>query len=188
VSANDCSWLKYIPNFLRQYIPGLSCEKETMVFGPASYKDVTLSSLEVIGPASLVDVKVEGHTNIQGPLEARDSKLNNLEVNGPVALQGTTITGQTMINGPLLLDKKSTVEDISIATNDMTIKDSMVNNIFVRKTDDKSKKQLITLEGAAHVKGTIKFEQEGGQVIMRDSAKVDGLISGGESARSDHKK
>jgi len=186
--AGEPFWAKYIPNFIRQYIPGLATDKGTTVFGPASYNNVTLPTLEVMGPASLVDVKVDGQTNIQGPLDARDSKLNNLEVNGPVSLQGTTVTGQTMINGPLLLDKKSSLEDVSISANDVTIKDSTVNNITMRKTNDKSKKQVITLEGAAHVKGSIRFEQEGGQVVMRDTAKVDGLITGGEGINADHKK
>lgn len=186
--ADDPFWAKYIPNFIRQYIPGLATEKGTTVFGPASYNNVTLATLEVMGPASLVDVKVEGQTNIQGPLDARDSKLNNLEVNGPVSLQSTIVTGQTMINGPMLVDKKSSLEDLSIAANEMTIKDSTANNITVRKTSDKSKKQVITLEGTAHVKGSIKFEQAGGQVIMRDTAKVDGLITGGEGINSDKKK
>lgn len=186
--ADEPFWAKYIPNFIRQYIPGLAIEKGTTVFGPASYNNVTLATLEVMGPASLVDVKVEGQTNIQGPLDARDSKLNNLEVNGPVSLQGTTVTGQTMISGPLSLDKKSSLEDISISANEMIIKDSTVNNIVVRKANDKSKKQVITLEGAAHVKGAVRFEQEGGQVIMRDTAKVDGLITGGEGINSEHKK
>ena len=185
--ADEPFWAKYLPNFIRQYIPGLAAEGTT-VFGPASYNNVTLPTLEVMGPASLVDVKVEGQTNIQGPLDARDSKLNNLEVNGPVSLQGTTVTGQTMISGPLALDKKSSLEDISISANEMIIKDSTVNNIVVRKANDKSKKQVITLEGAAHIKGTIRFEQEGGQVIMRDMAKVDGLITGGEGINADHKK
>jgi hypothetical protein len=62
------------------------------------------------------------------------------------------------------------------------------NNITVRKANDKSKKQVITLEGTAHVKGSIRFEQEGGQVVLRDTAKVDGLITGGESINSNHKK
>eukprot|EP01037_Dinobryon_pediforme_P016431 gene16431-16609_t len=138
-------WAKYIPNFIRQYIPGLATDKGTTVFGPASYNNVTLPTLEVMGPASLVDVKV----------------------NGPVSLQGTTVTGQTMINGPLLLDKKSSLEDVSISANDVTIKDSTVNNITMR---------------------SIRFEQEGGQVVMRDTAKVDGLITGGEGINADHKK
>ncbi|MBY0282284.1 MAG: hypothetical protein K2W94_09075 [Alphaproteobacteria bacterium] len=186
--ADEPFWAKYIPNFIRQYIPGLASEKGTTVFGPASYNNVTLATLEVMGPATIVDVKVEGQTNIQGPFDARDSKLNSLEVNGPVSLQGTTVTGQTIVNGPLSLDKKSTLEDLTIAANEMKIKDSIVNNITVRKGDDKSKKQVITLEGTSRVKGSIKFEQEGGQVVLRDASKVDGLITGGENINNHHKK
>lgn len=186
--ADEPSWARYIPNFIKQFIPGLSSDKGTTVFGPATYSNTTLPSLEVMGPTTLNDVKVEGQTLIQGPLDVRDSKLNTLEVNGPVSVQSTTVTGQTIINGPLAVDKKSTLEDLTIAANEMNIKDSTVNNITVRKGSDKSKKQVITLEGTTRIKGSIKFEQEGGQVIMRDTAKVDGMITGGEGVNNEHKK
>jgi hypothetical protein len=58
----------------------------------------------------------------------------------------------------------------------------------VRKGDGKGKKQVITLEGTTRVKGSIKFEQEAGQVIMRDTARVDGMITGGEGLNNEHKK
>lgn len=186
--ADEPSWAKYVPNFIKQFIPGLSSDKGTTVFGPATYNNATLPSLEVMGPTTLNDVKIEGQTHIQGPLDVRDSKLNNLEVNGPVSLQSTTVTGQTIINGPVAIDKKSTLEDLTIAANEMNIKDSILNNITVRKGDGKGKKQVITLEGTTRVKGSIKFEKEGGQVIMRDTARVDGMITGGEGLNNEHKK
>jgi len=180
------SWTQYIPSFIRQYIPGLTSEKPTAVFGPASFNSENLPFLDVMGPASLTDVKVEGKTNIQGPLDAKGSKLNGLEVSGPVSLQGTTVTGQAMINGPLSLESGSSIEDLSIAAHKIVIKDSTVINIVVRKSDASQEKQVIYLEGGAKVTGTIKFEQEGGQVITRDTAHIDGAVIGGETITGGH--
>lgn len=181
-------WVQLIPEFARKHIPGLSnsdSKQGPVSYGLTKYEGVTLPLLDAYGPVSLAKVKVDGKTVAHGSLDIKESELNDLEVNGSVSLHSTVVKGHTIISGSLTADTKSEMHDISISTNEMTIRDSVANNIIVRKNNSSEiKHQTVYLEGATQIKGNITFEQGNGEVIIHDPARFDGKVIGGEILRS----
>lgn len=165
--------------------------------GPARYSDEKLGGLTVHGPASLKRVQVDPgnitvhgplkgkvikakSVNVQGPVSAVKLNAQTLEVNGLVKLKQCHIRGNVVINGSLK-DVASTFDgNIDIAADTVTLVNSHAKTIYVRKNPDASKKQRVYLKDATVVK-SIRFEKEGGEVIVSASAVLqDENVPGGQ--------
>lgn len=165
-------------------------------YGPRHYVNKKFDDLKVHGPTTLDKVTVDGKTliygplsghelqtkylNVQGPVNITGLKAEMIEVNGPVHLKSAHINGDVVINGPLMAHASIFEGKIDITTNKMKLIDTKVTTLHIRKNSDSPLKvQKVFLRGKTVVKD-ISFEKEGGAVIVRKPAIVEGNVKGGK--------
>ena len=166
--------------------------KEASFMGPADLKEITAKSLSVMGPLHFNHLKVEKAAEIFGPVAnsefgafdslaitgpfvAKNVTCSKLEVTGPVDVTDLQVSGATTIIGPLKA-VKSTFQNITITSDQVTLVDSKTKDIVVEKNEDK--KQVLHLKGKTIVEGNITFESGKGIVKQGPEVKVQGEIKG----------
>lgn len=166
--------------------------KEASFMGPTDLKEITAKSLSVMGPLHFNHLKVEkaaeifgpvsnsefgtfGSLFITGPFVAKNVTCSKLEVTGPVDVTDIQVSGATTIIGPLRA-VKSTFENITITSDQVTLEDSKTKDIIVEKNEDK--KQVLNLKGKTIVEGNITFESGKGIVKQGLEVKIQGEIKG----------
>lgn len=166
--------------------------KEASFIGPTDLKEITAKSLSVMGPLHFNHLKVEKATEIVGPISnsefgafdsltitgpfvAKNVTCSKLEVTGPVDVTDLQISGATTIIGPLRA-VKSTFQNITITSDQVTLEDSKTKDIVVEKNEDK--KQVLHLKGKTIVEGNITFESGKGTIKQGAEVKIQGEIKG----------
>lgn len=180
--------------------------KDLNINGPATLRAIKTGSLTVHGPLNFTQITIKGKTEISGPCSGVDGdfadvvvhgtfdgtkvKTNDLHVDGPVTLEDFKITGNVNINGPLKA-KLGSFKDINTVALPVQLYDITVNNIYVKKDQDRDGnsnttnnsegKNEIKLAGKTIVSGNITFESGDGVVYIRDkTAQLKGKVIGGK--------
>jgi len=149
------------------------------VMGPFEFHALKVeSSTEITGPTTKSENGTAGSLNIIGPSTAENIICKKFEVVGPVEETKLTVSGETDIAGSLKAEE-STFEDLTLLTNESSLKDVKVKNISIKKNDkDKEKKQILRLQGSTFIKGNIIFESGKGIVELGPDVKIQGTIKG----------
>lgn len=166
------------------------------ITGPAQLSEVSAHFLKVTGPLKFQDLEIENKAVITGPMSGEKGKFNNLVVTGPmdvtkILCNKIVITGSAMVSDMIvkgdfkiigyLRSLDSEFHNIIITSNKVSLKNSTVNNIEMKKINDseEAQEQVIVLHGSTIVKGNITFESGNGKVLLDDTAKIEGSVEGG---------
>tara|TARA_A100000171_G_C2128821_1_gene145283 strand:- start:748 stop:1371 length:624 start_codon:yes stop_codon:yes gene_type:complete len=169
---------------------------QTSYYGPTTLENQTHPMLTIFGPATLRNVTVTGKTslkgsatligghygviNIHGPFRGVGVTCQTLEAYGPVSLNSSDIQGQFIVNGPLTVDG-GTFQDISVAADEVTLKDAQLQSLTVRQNHpDHPRPQAVSLEGTTSITGDIIFEGKNGVVrVKNDTVTFKGNLENG---------
>lgn len=178
--------------------------ENTKIVGSLAAKNSNLNQLNVTGPFSFNNVTVTGKTFVTGPV-SNDGKgmfqdvhvsgnfnidnveCSNLKVTGRVDAAQLTVRGNTNITGAAIV-KNSSLQDLTITTEESTFKDSTIKNITVGANNagaswfgstSEQKEQTLILDGSTVVAGNITFEAGNGKVIIKNAqVKINGTVQG----------
>ena len=144
--------------------------------GNAQLHHRTFANLIVNGAAMVEKIVVKDKFVVNGALNADKLEGNNLRVNGAAVLKDSSLAGLTSISG-VLQAEKTNFADILLSSEVGEFTTCTIKKITVRPVEH-VKTQKIVLSTST-VEGDIIFEKEGGQVILKDGAKLIGAVVGG---------
>ncbi|MBA2369235.1 MAG: hypothetical protein H0V82_09465 [Candidatus Protochlamydia sp.] len=145
-------------------------------YGPTEINGKTMESLVVFGPAKINNSNITQTATLKGPVDAEHSTFNILHVDG-IAKFHDVKANMFSINGPVIAND-SKLDEISIASNELTLSNTAVNRLTVRINNYTPDKQTVYLEKGSKI-GTLIFESKKGVVVMEDStSKVEHLEGG----------
>lgn len=146
--------------------------------GVLAYQHQVLEFLDGSGVASLHEVTVKGKTNFNGTFKATASKFgSDVSVNGAVSAIKSVFNANVWINGALTAVDSNFEGQVSIATEQVTLKHSTITkDLIVRQSS--CLQQVVTLSKGSMIKGSVIFEMPNGKIKLLDGSKILGSIQG----------
>lgn len=136
------------------------------------YEKETLDSIQTNGVVSLKGTKVLGMVNVNGSFSAEASTIHSLQINGDVHLMNCVIENSALINGSVVAQNTQFQNELSVATQKMTLKMCSVDSLTIRKVKGFTGTQIIDLRSGTTVKGSIVVESGNGQIIISPNSKI----------------
>lgn len=163
--------------------------------GKATLSHKKLDSVQVNGTLKFNKLIVHEKLYVNGSIKGQKLKCKILDINGlfngefveaeEVSVLGTfmgnkiNISGKTSIFG-LLNVSESSFADITVNGENIILKNSTANNIYVKKNTSKGTSQELTLAGKSTISGDVTFESGKGIINLSKDAKILGKITGAE--------
>ena len=145
-------------------------------YGPTEINGKTMESLVIFGPATINNSTITQTATLKGPVDAAHSSFKALHVDGIAKLHDIKV-GVFSINGPVIAND-STLDEVSIATNELTLSNTAVQKLTVKINNYTPDKQTVYLEKGSKI-GKLIFESKKGVVVIEDStSKVEHLEGG----------
>lgn len=139
-----------------------------------------VNSIYENGSVILKSTNVLGSLVVNGSLNAEDSVIRSLQVNGQANLKNCVINSLSTINGSLHADNTQFQQELSVASQKITLKTCSIASLIVRKTDGYEGIQIINLRNGTNVTGPIIVESGNGQIWMSSDSKISGQVSGAQ--------
>jgi cytoskeletal protein CcmA (bactofilin family) len=147
--------------------------------GSVSLANKQMDNLQACGTIRIDNVSVAGDVKINGTLSGDRLKVSGvLAINGTCIMSNMHINGTTNING-FLNANNSNFSKIEMSTKKLVLVNSAADSILIRKPGlTETQQQIIDLDNTT-IKGDICFENGDGKIIVRNSSKIYGSITGG---------
>lgn len=160
-----------------QWLPQNNSQGYFQEGGMRRFGTETVDSISNNGLLWLDGTTVKGSVTNNGAINAQNAKIGSLNANGQVTLDSSTIQGRVQINGFLTAQNCVFEKEISIATDRLILRHSIVDSITVRGTDE-WRVQVIELMDGTKVKGPIVFEAGNGVVRISSGSSYAGPVKG----------
>jgi hypothetical protein len=145
-------------------------------YGPTEINGKTMESLVIFGPATINNSTITQTATLKGPVDAAHSSFNILHVDG-IAKFHDVKAKVFSINGPVIAND-STLDEVSIASNELTLSNTAVKKLTVLINNYTPEKQTVYLERGSKIE-TLIFDSKKGIVVLEDSSsKVEHLEGG----------
>jgi hypothetical protein len=164
-------------------IAGETVKKNTThapYYGPTEINNKTVEQLTIYGPAFIKNTQVKEKAILKGPVNAQGSTFNDIQVDGIAKFEDVKVN-QLSVNGPLAA-VNSTLNEITIASNELSLMGTNVNRLMVKTNHFTFGKQTVYLDKESKVEH-LSFESGKGVVILEDAASSVTKLEGGELRR-----
>lgn len=147
-------------------------------YGLKSLGKETVDSVRFNGRINLNGTEVTGLVETNGNLDAHEAKIGSLKANGQVNLKSCIIEEGSTINGSLEAEGTEFRGPLSISTQKLTLKKSLVGSLTVRKVVGFDGVQVIDLRNGTKVSGPIEVESGKGEIWISSKSSVSKEITG----------
>lgn len=147
-------------------------------YGCQKYGKETVDTIQANGTVSLEGTKVLGLVNVNGSLYAEESAINSFKVNGQLVLKHCSISQTSSVNGTLSADNTVFLNEISVASQKVTLSLCTLNSLVIREIVGFNGIQVIDLRNGTKVNGPITVESGNGEVWLSSNSEVTGLVTG----------
>jgi hypothetical protein len=142
----------------------------------------TLDHLHVAGKATLEGTTVLGKTEIAGMLKAKGSSFNNLKVSGKVLIDNSQIKGKTKVSGLLDAINSKFYQLLNISSDKTYLSETYTRDIQISRGGDT---QVLCVQNNTVVDGNIRFISNHGVVVIDQSSKIKGRVTGGYISKNE---
>ncbi len=147
-------------------------------YGHQNFGKETINSIQANGSVILDGTKVLGLVKVNGSLEADEAAIDSLQVNGQAGLKNCLISNSSIINGSLTADNTNFQNELSVASQKITLRTCSVDALTVREVVGFEGVQVIDLRSGTKITGPIVVESGNGEVWLSSNSEVSGQISG----------
>lgn len=158
-------------------LPGVTCMIPNLYYSE-TYKNETVNNIQSNGSIYIEDCLVKKQILVNGSLTICDSKIEDIFLNGQLQVTNSRVNS-AQVNGAISASNTQFIENISVASEQIVLEDSIANSLLIRKTGNLNAVQTVKLTGSSEIKNNIRFEVPGGQVILSPESKIYGQVVNG---------
>lgn len=146
--------------------------------GNASLVSSNVNNIKVKGSVYAKDVNVKGDTNVLGKFYGANTTVdNNVKLVGIIDCDHCTFKKNTALYGDVVMSDSEVLGSLSLNSARNAFYQTKLNDVVVKKSSH-NLKQTITLNHGTTV-NNIRFEGEGGVVMLDDSSTILGKVENG---------
>jgi len=141
------------------------------------YESKELDDVHLNGALELIDTYVTGMVTVNGNLKAIRSDIGTIKVNGHCTLKNSVVRQSVSINGSLTSSLSKIHGTLSVSSENTLLEETLTGDIIIKPVKGHGDVQVLVLD-SCDIKGSIDFEGKNGKVIILNSTRVTGKITG----------